>query len=111
MVGAPASSRPWRLDSSIRPTYTLGGRVQGMQADTKRNCGDRLKRIEGQVRGIARMIEEDRYCIDVLTQIRAVRRRCAASRTRCSRTMSSTASRARSPAATAPSSAARCRNS
>ena len=33
----------------------------------------RLSRIEGQVRGIARMIEEDRYCIDVLTQIRAVR--------------------------------------
>ena len=47
--------------------------VQAMQTDTKRNCGDRLKRIEGQVRGIARMIEEDRYCIDVLTQIRAVR--------------------------------------
>ena len=44
-----------------------------MRTDTKRNCGDRLKRIEGQVRGIARMIEEDRYCIDVLTQIRAVR--------------------------------------
>jgi DNA-binding FrmR family transcriptional regulator len=44
-----------------------------MRTDTKQNCSDRLKRIEGQVRGIARMIEEDRYCIDVLTQIRAVR--------------------------------------
>ena len=44
-----------------------------MHADAKRQCGDRLKRIEGQVRGVARMIEEDRYCIDVLTQIRAVR--------------------------------------
>jgi DNA-binding FrmR family transcriptional regulator len=44
-----------------------------MQPDAKRQCGDRLKRIEGQVRGVARMIEEDRYCIDVLTQIRAVR--------------------------------------
>ena len=33
----------------------------------------RMRRIEGQVRGIARMIEDDRYCIDVLTQIRAVR--------------------------------------
>ncbi|MCA0303233.1 MAG: metal-sensitive transcriptional regulator [Proteobacteria bacterium] len=33
----------------------------------------RLGRIEGQVRGIARMIEDERYCIDVLTQIRAVR--------------------------------------
>ena len=44
-----------------------------MRADTKQGCGDRLKRIEGQVRGIARMIEEDRYCIDVLTQISAAR--------------------------------------
>ena len=33
----------------------------------------RLGRIEGQVRGVARMIEQDRYCIDVLTQIRALR--------------------------------------
>ena len=32
----------------------------------------RLARIEGQVRGIARMIEEDRYCIDILTQLGAV---------------------------------------
>ena len=32
----------------------------------------RLARVEGQVRGIAKMIEEDRYCIDVLTQISAV---------------------------------------
>jgi CsoR family transcriptional regulator, copper-sensing transcriptional repressor len=34
---------------------------------------NRLSRIEGQVRGIARMVEEDRYCIDVLTQLQAVR--------------------------------------
>jgi CsoR family transcriptional regulator, copper-sensing transcriptional repressor len=34
---------------------------------------NRLHRIEGQVRGLARMIEEDRYCIDVLTQMRAVK--------------------------------------
>jgi CsoR family transcriptional regulator, copper-sensing transcriptional repressor len=32
----------------------------------------RLKRIEGQVRGLQRMIEEERYCIDVLTQVSAV---------------------------------------
>ena len=44
-----------------------------MRTETKRDCGDRLKRIEGQVRCIARMIEEDRYCIDVMTQIRAIR--------------------------------------
>ncbi|SFS22391.1 metal-sensitive transcriptional regulator [Yoonia litorea] len=33
----------------------------------------RLRRLEGQVRGIARMVEEDRYCVDVLTQVAAVR--------------------------------------
>ena len=34
---------------------------------------NRLSRIEGQVRGIARMVEADRYCIDILTQLGAVR--------------------------------------
>jgi DNA-binding FrmR family transcriptional regulator len=34
---------------------------------------NRLSRLEGQVRGIARMVEEDRYCIDILTQIQAAR--------------------------------------
>jgi DNA-binding FrmR family transcriptional regulator len=33
----------------------------------------RLTRIEGQVRGVARMIEEDRYCIDILNQVQAVK--------------------------------------
>ena len=44
-----------------------------MQANTKSECAARLGRIEGQVRGTGRMIDEDRYCIDVLTQLRAVR--------------------------------------
>lgn len=47
--------------------------MQAMQCATKSSCGKRLNRIEGQVRGIARMLEEDRYCIDVVTQISAVR--------------------------------------
>lgn len=34
---------------------------------------NRLKRLEGQVRGIAKMIEDNRYCVDVLTQIAAAR--------------------------------------
>ncbi|MEU6264478.1 metal-sensitive transcriptional regulator [Saccharopolyspora shandongensis] len=37
----------------------------------KDNYLKRLARIEGQVRGLARMIEEDKYCIDILTQISA----------------------------------------
>ncbi|MDX6375709.1 MAG: CsoR family transcriptional regulator, copper-sensing transcriptional repressor [Gaiellaceae bacterium] len=39
---------------------------------TKDQLLNRLKRVEGQVRGVERMVEEDRYCIDVLTQITAV---------------------------------------
>src|ERR1700747_212540 len=38
----------------------------------KENYAKRLRRIEGQIRGIAKMIDEDKYCIDVLTQISAV---------------------------------------
>jgi DNA-binding FrmR family transcriptional regulator len=38
----------------------------------KADIGKRLARIEGQVRGIAKMVEEDRYCIDVLDQVLAV---------------------------------------
>jgi CsoR family transcriptional regulator, copper-sensing transcriptional repressor len=34
---------------------------------------NRLRRIEGQVRGIAQMVEDDRYCIDILTQMQAVK--------------------------------------
>ena len=44
-----------------------------MQRENKTNLLNRLRRVEGQVRGIARMVEEDRYCIDVLTQLQAVR--------------------------------------
>jgi DNA-binding FrmR family transcriptional regulator len=43
-----------------------------MKTDGKKQLAARLARIEGQVRGIARMIEDDRYCIDVITQIQAV---------------------------------------
>jgi DNA-binding FrmR family transcriptional regulator len=42
-----------------------------MQADTKA-IQNRLRRIEGQVRGVQRMVEEDAYCVDVLTQVAAV---------------------------------------
>ena len=44
-----------------------------MTDDVKTACLKRLSRIEGQVRGLARMVEDDRYCIDVVTQISAVR--------------------------------------
>lgn len=44
-----------------------------MRKDIKASCQKRLSRIEGQVRGLARMVDEDRYCIDIVTQISAVR--------------------------------------
>jgi CsoR family transcriptional regulator, copper-sensing transcriptional repressor len=44
-----------------------------MQADAKTSVLKRLQRIEGQVRGLSRMVDEDRYCIDVITQVAAVR--------------------------------------
>jgi DNA-binding FrmR family transcriptional regulator len=44
-----------------------------MRDELKSSVVKRLGRIEGQVRGLARMVEDDRYCIDVITQIAAVR--------------------------------------
>jgi DNA-binding FrmR family transcriptional regulator len=44
-----------------------------MRQDAKDSALKRLRRIEGQVRGLARMVEQDRYCIDIVTQISAAR--------------------------------------
>ncbi len=44
-----------------------------MQKEAKSSVLKRLNRVEGQVRGISRMVEDDRYCIDIVTQIAAVR--------------------------------------
>lgn len=49
-----------------------------MKDDTRNDALTRVRRIEGQVRGIGRMIEEDAYCIDVLTQLQAVSAACDA---------------------------------
>lgn len=40
--------------------------------DNKEKIQNRLRRIEGQVRGLQHMVEDDKYCIDILTQIRSV---------------------------------------
>jgi len=53
--------------------YTDGGYIRCMRNDIKTACAKRLNRIEGQVRGIGHMLDEDRYCIDIVTQISAVR--------------------------------------
>ena len=54
-------------------TYTLWGYIGDMQKDIKASVKKRLSRIEGQVRGLSKMVDDDRYCIDVVTQISAVR--------------------------------------
>lgn len=49
-----------------------GRRAVGVDPDIKDRNLKRLRRIEGQVRGLQRMVEEDRYCADILTQISSV---------------------------------------
>jgi DNA-binding FrmR family transcriptional regulator len=50
---------------------TGGGAVPGYSMH-KQQLQTRLRRIEGQVRGVARMIEQDKYCVDVVTQVAAI---------------------------------------
>ena len=59
----------------------------------------RLRRIEGQVRGLQRMVDEDAYCIDVLTQISAATKALSRSLSNCWTTTWATACARRSPAA------------
>jgi len=47
--------------------------MRTMHKEIKTTCQKRLGRIEGQVRGLSKMVEDDRYCIDIVTQISAVR--------------------------------------
>jgi CsoR family transcriptional regulator, copper-sensing transcriptional repressor len=58
----PSTTGPAAVDGHIGHAYT----------SDKDAYLRRLKRVEGQVRGIARMVEEDKYCIDILTQVAAV---------------------------------------
>lgn len=44
-----------------------------MRADIKKQVQNRLRRIEGQIRGLQKMVENDTYCIDVITQTSAVK--------------------------------------
>jgi CsoR family transcriptional regulator, copper-sensing transcriptional repressor len=53
-------------------TQVEGRRAVAVDADIKDRNLKRLRRIEGQVRGLQRMVDEDRYCADILTQIASV---------------------------------------
>jgi len=65
----------WRHRNTPSPLepYTLGGYMTRMRTEIKSSCLKRLKRIEGQIRGLAAMVADDRYCIDVVTQIAAAK--------------------------------------
>lgn len=78
IVGRAVARRLWRWmahddASGLLDLDTPWGYIDGMRTDIKSSCLKRLKRIEGQVRGLTRMVEEDRYCIDIVTQIAAAR--------------------------------------
>ena len=49
------------------------GYMMGMHSQGRDKVRNRLKRIAGQVAGLQKMVEEDRYCVDILTQLAAVR--------------------------------------
>lgn len=53
-------------------TLDAGRRAVGVDPDIKERNLKRLRRIEGQIRGLQRMVEQDRYCADVLIQISSV---------------------------------------
>jgi len=50
-----------------------GGIIENMKKETKLKLAKRLKVIEGQVRGLQKMVAEDKYCIDIITQSSAIR--------------------------------------
>lgn len=71
MSRADVPAAPYKR--SARRSPAPGAAAHPLVARTdKTSLVKRLNRIEGQVRGIGRMIDEDRYCIDVLTQVSAV---------------------------------------
>jgi DNA-binding FrmR family transcriptional regulator len=56
------------------PSYIpLQGIGEAYMNDMRKSTVNRLRRIEGQVRGLAQMVEDERYCIDILHQIQAVK--------------------------------------
>ena len=80
MVGLTRRDRRGRIPSPLPQGVGYVSRdkhfedARMMDAEQKRQVRNRLKSIEGHVRGIQRMVDEDAYCIDVMRQIHAVQR-------------------------------------
>jgi CsoR family transcriptional regulator, copper-sensing transcriptional repressor len=69
MTRKQAPARP--ADASRRPRHPEHPAVAHTQTESSA-LAKRINRIEGQVRGIGRMLDEDRHCVDILTQVSAV---------------------------------------
>jgi DNA-binding FrmR family transcriptional regulator len=75
MVGAMPPAAAGIVSHKLSPLlakHTPWGYIESMRDDIKLSVRKKLNRIEGQVRGVAKMIDKDRYCIDVINQIDAV---------------------------------------
>lgn len=64
------NNKPLSQDNCIR--QPVHGKTKKRSAEEYQNLMNRLKRIEGQVRGVQNMLEKDSYCIDILVQVAAV---------------------------------------
>ena len=67
-----AASKPAKRAKPVESAATEGRKAVAVDADAKQRNQKRLRRIEGQVRGLQKMVEEGRYCADILTQIASV---------------------------------------
>jgi CsoR family transcriptional regulator, copper-sensing transcriptional repressor len=65
--------QPVNYPQGVYALPEIGGQMRGYSGNKDRYV-KRLHRIEGQVRGIARMVDDDQYCIDILTQVSAATR-------------------------------------
>ena len=70
--GTPDGSRAAACGCGTHADAGPGGHAVGMDPATKKALLTRLRRIEGQVRGLQKMIEEERWCADVLVQVSSV---------------------------------------
>ena len=57
----------------LHAKYTPRGYTVSMRQDIKKKAARRLKIIEGQIRGIQKMVEDEKYCIDIITQSSAIK--------------------------------------
>ena len=59
------------MEISLKIYFSGGKKMSSLDENEKEDVLVRLRRIEGQIRGIQKMIENDKYCVDILTQINA----------------------------------------